>query len=88
MGKKKPPVKVIVLDILKPHKPDIIELSRVICGIKGISKVTINVYATDEKTESIKATIEGSDVNFEKIKKDIEDYGAVIHSIDNVRTGK
>ncbi len=84
---KRSPVRVVVLDVLKPHKPDILELGRSIADKAGVIDVNISVYAVDEKTESTKLTVAGKDIDFEKVKKVIEDDGAVIHSIDKVVIG-
>ena len=38
-------------------------------------------------THSIKITIEGSSIDYGKVKKEISECGAVIHSIDGVSAG-
>lgn len=87
-GKTESPVKVIVLDVLKPHKPSIVELGKAVCDSKTVVSANLSVYATDEKTESIKMIVEGSNIDFDIIERVIEDYGSVIHSIDKVIVGK
>lgn len=82
------PVKILVLDVLKPHKPNILEFGRIICSEKSIEDANISVYAVDEKTESLKMVLEGKDLNYERIKELIEDCGAVIHSMDRVVFGR
>jgi len=81
-------VRRLVLDMLKPLDPSLIRISKVLAGIEGLSAVNLVVYEMDRKTETVKATIEGDDIDFEKIKKAIEELGVVIHSIDAVVTGK
>ncbi|MFC1741495.1 DUF211 domain-containing protein [Nanoarchaeota archaeon] len=88
MPKPKSPVKLLVLDILKPHKPNIVEFSQSLTQTNGIENIDISVYAVDEKTESVKMVLEGSSLDFEIIRKTIEDFGAVIHSVDKVAAGK
>ncbi len=78
------PVKIINLDILKPHQPNIIEFGKAIEKEKSVESVNLSVYATDEKTESVKLVVEGKNLNFDNIRKIIEDFGAVVHSIDKV----
>ena len=84
MGK----IRLIVLDILKPHHPSILELSSAISDIEGIDGVDISVYEIDSKVETVKATIVGSNIDYEKIRKVIEDLGATVHSIDKVGAGE
>ncbi|RLI92503.1 MAG: hypothetical protein DRO89_01960 [Candidatus Altiarchaeales archaeon] len=82
------PVKILVLDVLKPHKPNILELGKGICEEKSVENANISVYAVDEKTESIKIVLEGEDIKFDRVAELIESYGAVIHSMDKVVLGK
>ena len=86
--KKEIPVKILVLDILKPHRPSILEFGKMICSEKSIENANISVYAVDEKTESVKVVLEGQDINFERIENLIERNGAAIHSMDKVVLGK
>ena len=81
-------LKIIVLDILKPHKPDIIEFGVAVEKINGVKCLNLSVYAIDEKTESIKVALEGKSLDMKKIKKAIEDMGAVVHSIDKAVIGE
>lgn len=74
----------IVLDVLKPHEPNIIELAKELKKLKGVKRVEIIVEEIDELTESTKMIIAGSDMDFESIKKKIEEFGASIHSIDKI----
>jgi hypothetical protein len=81
-------VKIVVLDVLKPHKPDIIDFGIAIENEKSVKCLNLNVYAVDEKTESIKIILEGNSLNIKSIKKKIEDMGAVIHSVDKAVIGE
>jgi len=80
-------IKRIVLDVLKPHTPSIIELAERLGCLEGISGVNISLEEVDADTDSVKITIEGSNISYEKVKKEISDCGAVIHSIDGVSAG-
>jgi hypothetical protein len=76
------------LDVLKPHHPTIIELSRRIALLNGVSGVNCTLEEVDRETESVKITIEGVAIEFEGIEETISDCGAVIHSVDSVSAGK
>ena len=82
------PIKMLVLDILKPHTPNIVEFCQELTAANGIENIDISVYAVDEKTESVKMVLEGSSLNFEVIRGTIENFGAVVHSVDKVCAGK
>ena len=78
----------LVLDTLKPHEPNIIELANELSELTGVSAVNISIYELDRMVENAKITIEGEDIAFEKVSHLIEDMGGTIHSIDEVVAGK
>ena len=80
-------IKRIVLDVLKPHKPSIIVLAEKIGGLEGISGVNISLEEVDAETDSVKITVEGTNINYDEVKSQIAECGAVIHSIDGVSAG-
>jgi hypothetical protein len=81
-------IRLIVLDILKPHHPSIIDLASAISDLKGIDGVDVSVYEIDSKVENVKVTIKGQNINFEILSNTIEELGASIHSVDKVSSGK
>lgn len=80
-------VKRLVLDVMKPHKPDIIELGKQISALSGILGCNLTVLEIDKSVENIKITIEGENINSKEIEKVLESNGATIHSIDKVSIG-
>ena len=81
-------VKRLVIDVLIPHDPDIIEFSESLAGIHGVDGVTVHVLEIDEKTKTIEITVEGNDLTYADVKVMVEKYGGSIHSIDMVSAGK
>ncbi|MGQ9588089.1 MAG: DUF211 domain-containing protein [Thermoplasmata archaeon] len=81
-------LKRLVLDVLKPHHPTIIEVARRIGVLNGVSGVNCTLEEVDRETESVKITIEGTSIDFESVEETISDCGAVIHSVDSVSAGK
>jgi len=77
-------VKRIVLDVLKPQRPNALEFAQAIANLQGDYRVRLTVSAVDEKTESIVVEIEGTDIQFEAIGECIATMGGSIHSIDEV----
>ncbi|MFQ6125821.1 MAG: DUF211 domain-containing protein [Candidatus Heimdallarchaeota archaeon] len=75
-------IRRLVLDVLKPHNPNIVFLADHLCTQEEITGVNITVVEVDAETESVKITIDGSKLDFDKIRLELEDHGAVIHSID------
>ncbi len=80
-------IRLLVLDVLKPHEPSILKLSSALSDVRGIDGVDITVYEIDSKVENVKITLQGKDIDFSKVKEVIEEDGASIHSIDKVSSG-
>jgi hypothetical protein len=81
-------IKRLILDVLKPHNPSIIEVSRQLSDLGGVSGVNCMLEEVDKETDSIKITMEGADISYEDVEKTLESMGAVIHSVDGVSAGK
>jgi hypothetical protein len=81
-------IKRVVLDVLKPHKPSLIEMSLRLSNLKGVDGVSCTLDEVDQETESVKVTIEGPAVNYATVEDTLRELGAVIHSIDLVSSGK
>ena len=84
MGK----VKRIVLDILKPHEPSIRILAEKLAELRGVDIVDVAMHDVDSKVEVAKVTIEGPDIDYEKIRAVLQDNAATIRGVDRVTTGK
>jgi len=81
-------IRRVVLDTLKPMEPTIIEMAKMLSLIDGVASVNISIAEIDLKVENAKITIEGENINYEKVEELIKDMGASIHSIDEVVAGK
>ena len=78
----------LVLDVLKPHNPSILDMSTKLSKLKGIDGVNIITIEIDKEVENVKVVLEGTDINFKKVKKILEDSGGAVHSIDEVAAGR
>ncbi|MCL7415283.1 MAG: DUF211 domain-containing protein [ANME-2 cluster archaeon] len=81
-------IRRLVLDVLKPHYPLVLEYAKVLSELENISGVNLSLYEVDQQTENIKVTIEGDDLDYDQIREVIEELGAVIHSIDEIAAGR
>jgi uncharacterized protein len=75
-------VKRLVLDVLKPHAPNSLEFARALAD-PGC-RVRITVQEMDEQTETVVVTVEGENIDFERLRETIETMGGSLHSIDEV----
>ena len=80
-------IRRLVLDVLKPHNPSVVELSEALSNLEGVEGVNIIIYEIDQQVENAKIIIAGH-IDFESIKKKLEEMGSTIHSVDEVAAGK
>jgi hypothetical protein len=81
-------LKRLVLDVLKPHKPTVVELSLELSTLEGIEGVNVIMNEIDQQVENVKIIIAGGNMHFESIKNKLEEMGATIHSVDEVAAGR
>ncbi len=77
-----------MLDVLKPHEPSNVILALRLSEVENVDGVNLSLSEMDQNTETLKITIVGNNMDFEKIKRVIEELGAVIHSVDEIVAGK
>jgi len=78
----------LVLDVLKPLDPSIVDLVQVLADLDGVDGVNISIYEIDRRVENAKITIEGHDLRYEDIVSMISENGGSVHSIDEVAAGR
>lgn len=81
-------IRKLVLDVLKPHDPDITQLAIQLASLKGVDGANISVYEMDKEVENIKVTIEGPSLTMSEINDIIEKASGTVHSVDEVVAGK
>ena len=79
-----PLIKRVVLDVLKPHQPNVLEFASAIADKHSGCRVMVTVTEVDEKTETTVVGIESNDIPYEAIVDTITSLGASVHSIDEV----
>lgn len=77
-------VRRIVLDVLKPHSPSILDFAHAIADSNPDYEVRINVVEMDEKTETVLIEVCGTTLDIELIQDTISNMGGSLHSIDEV----
>jgi hypothetical protein len=84
MSAENPQIRYVVLDVLKPHQPRLSDFAIFLAVLEGVTKVDISVVEMDEKTESLRVILDGSNIDFEELREHMSKQGAVIHSLDRV----
>lgn len=81
-------IKRVLLDALKPRELSIIELSKAVGSVFGIEEVDIIVSEVDSKTETIKVTVRGSQIDYSAVSKVMERYGVSIRGVDEISVAR
>ena len=74
----------MVLDVLKPHEPSVLEFARTVADIGADYRVQLWVEAVDKNTETVTIEVQGSDLDFDAVHEAIKSVGGSLHSIDEV----
>ncbi|MFB6187097.1 MAG: DUF211 domain-containing protein [Halobacteriaceae archaeon] len=81
-------VRRLVIDLLKPNDPEILDFVTDIASLEGVDSVNGVLLETDREVQNIKLTIEGQDLDFQQIQENIDTLGGAIHSVDEVVAGE
>jgi hypothetical protein len=77
-------IKLIALDVLKPHLPDAVEFCSHLAAIGADYRVELEVVEVDEHTQTILLTVQGDNLDMPRIEDAIQELGGSIHSMDRV----
>jgi len=80
-------VRRLVVDVLKPHDPPLLEFTDQVAETDSVVGVTSSLIELDQEVQNIKLTFEGDDLDFTAIEGVIENLGGSIHSVDQVACG-
>ena len=83
-----PPIRRLVVDILKPHQPEITEFAEAVADADGVEGANATLIETDREVQNIKITVEGDNIDEDKVFEAIEGLGGSVHSIDEVICGE
>jgi hypothetical protein len=81
-------VKKILLDSLKSRDLSIVDLSKALCSVNGVSQVEIVVVEVDSNTETLKVIISGPQINYGEIREVMGKYGVSIKGVDEITVAK
>ena len=79
-----PVVVRLVLDLLKPHDPELVTFARALAREPGVASVVATRSETDREVETVEVALEGADLDVDAVEARIDDLGASLHSVDEV----
>lgn len=81
-------IRRVLIEALKPRETSLVELSRAICSVSGVEECDITVTDVDVKTETIKLTVRGPNIEYEGISKIMQEYGMAIKGMDEISVAR
>lgn len=82
-----PAIRRLVLDVLKPHDPPLVEFTDQIAGIDGVAGATCSLIELDREVQNVEVALEGEAVDVDAVEATIDGLGGTVHSIDLVTCG-
>jgi hypothetical protein len=77
-----------VLDVDIPSNISTVELAEKLSRVSGVKAVNITVTDTDVEVLGLIIVVEGDGINYDEIRRVIEDSGGAIRSVDQVIAGE
>jgi hypothetical protein len=81
------PIRRLVIDVLKPHEPPLIEFTDHITETEAVDAATATLIELDQEVQNVKISIEGEELDFDTIEETVDHLGGTVHSIDEVACG-
>jgi len=82
------PVRRLVIDVLKPHEPPLVEFTRGVGKTESVEAIAASLVELDQEVQNVKLTLEGPDVDLALIEDAVERLGGTVHSVDEVACGE
>lgn len=83
-----PPVRRVVIDVLKPHEPALLEFTERVAETDSVAAVTSSLIELDQEVQNVKLTLEGEAVDVDAVEAAVEGLGGSVHSVDQVSCGE
>lgn len=77
----------VVIDVLKPHDPPILEFSQRLAETDSVNAVTTSLIELDQEVQNVRITIQGDPIDYDAITATIDGLGGSIHSVDQASYG-
>jgi hypothetical protein len=83
-----PPVRRLVVDVLKPHDPPLLDFTEAVADAESVESVCASLIELDTEVQNVEMSLEGEAVDFDAVEGRIEQLGGTVHSVDEVVCGE
>jgi hypothetical protein len=81
-------IRRVLIEALKARDTSLVNLSQAICSVNGVEECDIVVTDVDAKTETVKLTVRGADIEYSGIMSVLQENGVSVKGIDEVNVSK
>jgi len=81
-------IRRVLVEALKARDTSLVNLSQAICSVNGVEECDIVVTDVDAKTETIKLTVRGADIEYSGIMSVLQENGVSVKGVDEVNVSK
>ena len=81
-------IRRVLIEALKARETSLVELSQAICSANGVEECDMVVTDVDAKTETVKLTVRGSNIEYGGILSILQDNGVSVKGVDEVSVSK
>jgi uncharacterized protein len=81
-------IRRVLIEALKSRETSLVELSQTICSVNGVEECDIVVTDVDAKTETIKLTVRGANIEYSGILNILQENGVSVKGVDEVNVSK
>lgn len=81
-------IRRLLIEALKARETSLVELSQALCSANGVDECDMTVTDVDVKTETIKLTVRGSNIDYNQILGTLQDNGVSVKGVDEVSVSK
>jgi len=81
-------IRRVLIEALKARETSLVELSQALCSANGVDECDMIVTDVDVKTETVKLTVRGSNIEYDELLKILQDNGVSVKGVDEVSVSK
>jgi len=81
-------VRRIVVDVLKPHNPPLVEFTARVSETTGVDGANARLIELDREVQNVEVTVVGDDLDYDALVETVDGLGGTVHSIDGVTCGE
>ena len=82
------PIRRLVIDVLKPHDPPLVEFTERITDTERVDAATATLIELDKEVQNVKITVEGASLTLDAVEETVDHLGGTVHSVDEVSCGE